>query len=116
MKEKSCLDQLYIFLKSSYRNKWLSDDKMKVYIRKGHHCIRGNLVKTLDIASIEAYNPGFGIGTSFIDIACTINLFEATYIECIGNTRFLDHLLKFDWILQENSIPPSVYKLKVKGD
>jgi hypothetical protein len=112
MKEKSCRVQLYTFLKQAYKNKWIYDDKMKVYIRKGYHCINNNLFKTLDIASIEVFITGNGIGTSFIDIAHAINPFEATYIESVLNERFLKHLLKDNWILQENSIPPSVYKLK----
>ncbi len=112
MKEKSCRVQLYAFLKQAYRNKWIHDDKMKVYIRKGYHCINNKFSKTLDIASIEVFIPGNGIGTSFINIAHTINSFEATYIESVLNEKFLKHLLKNNWILQENSIPPSVYKLK----
>jgi hypothetical protein len=109
---KTCSDQLYKFLEASYRNKWIHDDKMKVYIRKGYHCINNKFSETLDIASIEVFIPGNGIGTSFIDIAHTINPFEATYIESVLNEKFLKYLLNNNWILQKNSIPSSVYKIK----
>ena len=76
------IDALLDFLESPVRSQWLRNEFMKVYVRKSHHHI-GDLIKTLDTATIEVY-PEFqrqGKCSEFLVLAHQINRYQATFIE-----------------------------------
>lgn len=47
--------QLNNFMESSINNKWLVDDSLSIYVRKGKHCVSESkqITYTIDIANIK---------------------------------------------------------------
>lgn len=92
------LEKLADFIKrtedSFIGNEWLSDDKMQVYVRKGHHMIGGKIWECLDIANVEVYKQRQGTWTGFIFKAHEMNPWDCTYVECVHNPILASWLLK----------------------
>lgn len=93
---------------------WLSDDKMKVYVRRGLHYINGEGRSTLDIANVavdEEYQ-GRGIFTEFLEEAHKMNPWDATYVECVHNPALAAFLLKRFWLPMGMEGAESFYMVK----
>lgn len=100
---KTVLEQLNDFIEDSKfkrtNNKWLCDELMNVYVRKGVHLISGAVSCTLDIASVEVReeNQQQGLWTKFIKAAHQVNPWEATYVESVLNPFLKRSLIKHGW-------------------
>ena len=95
------IDDLKKFIKESETSftssKWLSDDKMQVYIRKGHHLIDGKMKTCLDIANVTVYKKSRGTFTAFLKEAHELNPWCATFAECIQEPRLINFFLLNGW-------------------
>ena len=120
---KTVLDQLADFIEESRDrltcNQWISDDDMKVYIRKGRHMLYpGRSSLTLDIASVEVQEEkrGKGLWTAFLGKAHEMNPREATYIECVHNPILQASLIKHGWpsVWDSENLLESFFLLKEK--
>ncbi len=85
-----------------------------LYVRMGRRYLCNVMhSNVLDIANIEATNPGNGAFTRLAEDLHRrgINL----YVECVLNERFCSKLLRMGFTQRENCLPPSFYLL-AKGD
>lgn len=112
--------QLDIFLakadENRARNTWISDDKLKVYLRKSARIIlptQRSFVFTLDIASVvvkEEYRRQ-GIFKDFLIHTHAVNPWQATWVENTWNEDLSLFLEQDGW--QANEIYPMCwFKLK----
>lgn len=94
------------------RNKWIDDENMKVYVRKGYRLINKKMVQTLDIASIavDEDKRRMGFCSKFLEEAHELNPWDATFVECVLNQNLACHLLRNGWNMKEEE--NSFYKLK----
>lgn len=87
--------------------KWIDDDDMKVYVRKGRHMLQagGKIRVTLDIANVtvDEDKRGQGIFSNFLEHAHEMNPWDATYVECVHNQDLAVFLLKSGWMMVEPS-------------
>lgn len=97
------------------RNTWIYERDIEVYVRRSNRVIDGNLVSCLDIASVEVRENrrGQGLFKAFLHRfeveAAKMN--RRVFVESILEPRLLQFLLKQNYILIPNSIPPCVYKI-----
>lgn len=70
---------------------------------------RNELIKVLDIANIEATNPGQGNFTRLVE---RLHSLHNIYVESVLNPRFERRLIKLGFTQELNRIPPSFYLLK----
>ena len=87
--------------------KWIDDDDMKVYVRKGRHILQGGKVRvTLDIANVtvEEDKRGKGIFSNFLEKAHEMNPWDATYVECVHNQDLAVFLLKSGWMMVDPTL------------
>lgn len=83
------------FMNSKVPCKWIENDVLGVYIRKGIHRIHGELLNTIDIANIRSIpnqHRGKGYFKSFMLKIESYN--KPVYVECIHNPRLLEMLNK----------------------
>jgi hypothetical protein len=96
--------------------KWIDDDDMKVYVRKGRHLLKpgGKMQVCLDIASVEVDEDkrGKGIFSNFLEKAHEMNPWDATYVECVHNQDLAVFLMKSGWMMVEGSFPQSFFLMK----
>ena len=96
------------------RNVWIRERDIDVYVRRSKRLIDGNLVSCIDIASVEVNERrrGQGIFKAFLNrvekAAASMN--REVFVESILEPRLLYFLLKRDYTLVPNSIPPCVHK------
>ena len=94
----SISDKLQKFLLSSNRNEWLSDGKMKVYVRKSKRCFDGvTLLTCFDCATVEVEDKGKGTFKKFIKEFHEINPFQASFIESVCEPRLAEWCEKNNW-------------------
>lgn len=83
---QTLIQQLEQFLQKAEERfvftKWLADDKMKVYVRKGRHILSpavGKAQITLDVASVDVLEEfqGQGLFSEFLEKAHEMNPWEA---------------------------------------
>lgn len=106
------------FIKSEYRNLWIKEPKISVYVRKNYRFIDDCFRETLDLANVEVVKRyrGRGVFTSFLDRAETAakQLQWVIYVECIMEPRLIPFLRRRGY-KQNKSIdaylPISLYKL-----
>lgn len=109
MEAKPVIDQLKDFLETANdqwaARQWLSDDKMKVYVRKGRHyvgdglCASGKKMSTtLDIAAVEVYEESRGTFKEFLYQASQLNPWDGIYVECVHNPRLAAFLIRELWV------------------
>lgn len=102
------MKELDLFLASSDRNRWLFEDKIKVYVRKSTRIINKELrCKCLDIASIEV-EPGYynhGIFTDFMTQLLKEYPNLNIYVENICNPAVTHVLKKFDFKFKNDVSP-----------
>jgi hypothetical protein len=103
-------NELWQFLESSYRNRWLEHDKIKVYVRKAHHFIKDQACECLDIASIEVIEEfqHQGVFKDFLDTALTLNPYPCLYIENVLNQNLVQYL-KRRGFYQIGDVSPCFY-------
>ena len=91
--------------------RWISDDVMKVYVRKSRRYINDKLIICLDLASIEVIENkrGQGIFTAFLGYAHALNPWDVTYIENVLAPRFARYFRNNNWC-ERDIFPPSFYK------
>ena len=110
------LEELADFIENSEKygsRKWLSDDLMQVYVRRGLHRIEKNkLARTLDIANITVFDEGKGTFGKFIAAAHKLNPWDATYVECVQTNRLAAWLLRNGWLPADNTGSLSFYLLR----
>ena len=75
------------FLESSYRNMWIDYPGMKLYVRKGYHMIGGELGLWLDLANMEAEEPGTGNLDRLLGDIGELEGFEGIYVENVLTER-----------------------------
>lgn len=89
------------FMKNKPSNSWITVGEYSIYLRKGHHCIAGNVEKTLDLANIKSNaNQYAGFWTIYKRLCSTALSYDIRflYLECVDNTRLLEAYLKRDCI------------------
>lgn len=91
------LEQLAEFIKDSEgrmaQSKWLADDTMNVYVRRGFHSIDGLPRICLDVASVTVAVEQ-GTWTNFIWKAHDLNPWDCTFVECVHNHHLASWLLR----------------------
>jgi len=87
-------------------------DNLWTGIRKGHHYIEGKKCVTLDLASFEVYKKGEGTFTTFLREAHANNIWDATYIECVHNSRLRKWLERHGFHREPDSEPSNYYLWK----
>jgi hypothetical protein len=99
---KTITDQLDDFMESSFNNLWLNDDILSIYVRKGNHLFRGEILATLDVANIgtipDEYK-GKGHFKRFMKKAESIGL--PIWVECIHNPDLVQMLVKHGYIIMD---------------
>jgi hypothetical protein len=96
------------------RSTWIYERDIQVYVRRSNRHIDGNLVSCLDIASVEVNEDrrGQGMFKAFLNrfekAAALMN--REVFVESILEPRLLQFLLKRNYTLIPNSIPPCVHK------
>jgi hypothetical protein len=109
------IEQLEDFVKTVgyIGTKWLEDDLMRVYVRKGRHMCGKKMKLTLDIANVTVFEEGKGTFSRFIAKAHELNPWDATYVECVQNERLASWLFRNGWsVVEQGGIPESFYLLK----
>jgi hypothetical protein len=112
------IDQLKDFLQDAGEhmvlNRWIVDETMMVYIRKGKRYLGGQLRTTLDIASIEVMpkHQRKGKWGAFIKEAIRLNPWDGVYIENCLNPYLRRSLRRAGWVKHVDEVAPSFYKLK----
>ena len=76
------------------QSKWLSDDLMEVYVRRGMHSIEGKQRICLDIANVNVYKQQQGTWTDFLWKAHELNPWDCTFVECVHNEHLVASLLR----------------------
>jgi hypothetical protein len=107
-------DQLQAFLQSSMRNQWVETDRFNIYLRKGVHCIDGELQKCLDLATFEVF-PQFrrqGVFKHLLLTCQDCNPFPVLYIENVVNKHLHKYLQQHPQMLQIYSSPPCFYMVQ----
>jgi hypothetical protein len=85
----------------------------KVYLRKSNRLIKGKIIPSLDIASIEVWIPQKGTGTSIINKLHELNPFGVTFIENVINEHLEKWINRNDWTYYPlYSLDHCYYKLK----
>lgn len=87
--------QIDEFMESSRRNTYVSDDILRVYIRKGHHLITNEMLDTFDVANISTIDPehqGKGYFKAFMLYVESFKI--PVFVECIHNPILVDMLAK----------------------
>lgn len=87
------------FIKGPFRNEWIEDSGLRVYLRKAYHTSDGlfcragfgDSVATLEIVNVTAEHPGEGCFTAFLNEV--ERKFARIYIENVLNDRFLTYLV-----------------------
>jgi len=84
------------WLRSGARSAWVESDggMIRVYMRKAHHMVDGEMAKTLDIANITVDPPGTGLGMRVINYIHLENPTNTTFVESILNERLAARLAK----------------------
>ncbi len=108
--------QIDQFLLTTFpRNIWISDDIIKVYIRKSKRIINGEMLDFFDIASIEISEEsrGGGIFTSFMTEFISRYPDFNVYVESILNPAIEHVLKKFDFKYKDKTeFDINMYRLK----
>lgn len=105
------LSQIDDFINSNQRSLWISNDAIKIYIRKSKRYYKGQILDFFDFATIEATETGQGLFTKIL------NEFEKTYpdknifIESVITDRFKD-TIKNKWGFEEFNDDSNFYKVK----
>lgn len=103
---KTVLEQLADFITESEgklaQSRWLEDDKMRVYVRRGMHSIEGKPRICLDIANVTVHEEQQGTWTDFCWKAQEMNPWDCLYVECVHN----EHLAT--WLLRNGFLPTSM--------
>jgi hypothetical protein len=91
------ITQLDDFMDSSYRNLWLQDDILTIYVRKSKRIYQGVMVDMIDVANIMTINPEYkkqGYFKRFMERVESFGL--PIFVESINhtNTNLLDMLTK----------------------
>lgn len=118
---QTLIQQLEQFLQEAEERfvftKWLADDKMKVYVRKGRHILSpavGKAQITLDVASVDVLEEfqGQGLFSEFLEKAHEMNPWEATYVENVLNPRLGAFLVRSGWMVDTRTVPESYFMPK----
>lgn len=88
------LKEFFAMENSFPRVKWLRDDKMQVYVRRGMHIVGGKASVCFDIANVEVYKQKQGTWTAFLWQAHEMNPWDCTFVECVLNPILASWLLK----------------------
>ena len=97
--------ELCQFLLSDAKKSWISDEFMKVYVRKSGVYLKEpfgefKLYSSLDIATIEVDLEFQRLGkcSEFLQIAHKLNPFQVTYIENVYDQFLIEHLIKQGYV------------------
>lgn len=88
------------FLSQPVRNQYVHVNPIvTMYLRKGARAIQGEIVRTLELATIAVAAPyqGNGIGTGMIRLIHEINPYPVTYIENVFNPKLITWLRANNW-------------------
>lgn len=126
------VEQLQKFIAEShefrYNRKWLEDDEMKVYVRRGRRHLPSQDVMnmlssqlsasstkealTLELASIDVLQQGEGRFTEFLAEAEKLNPWDAIFIENVLTTRFESYFIRNGFLPVPNTTPICFYRWK----
>jgi hypothetical protein len=76
------------------QSKWLEDNKMRVYVRRGFHNLDGKPRICLDIANVTVFEEQQGTWTEFAAKAHEMNPWDCTFVECVHNEHLASWLLR----------------------
>ena len=104
------------FVESTFRNAWIQEKNIRIYVRRSQRFIDDKAIPCLDIGSVEVDENkwGQGIFTKFLNRfeAEAKKLKRAVFIESVINERLLAHLKnKRGYRIKSENEPTSVYKL-----
>jgi hypothetical protein len=94
-------------------NQWLFTPEMKVYVRKAHHLIKGDVLCCLDIATIEIIpeKRRQGLSKDLLRFALENNEYDALYIENVQEKEIAQYFFKNNWGVCGVDYCPCFYKL-----
>ena len=96
-------ERLTEFMGSGFRNKWIEDRELKLYVRRYQHPSLGRI---LDLSSIEASPPGKGIFSrrlKIIEEVCQQLKVEIVHVENVLAPRFGKFLERVGYVLVPGS-------------
>lgn len=107
------LNQVDEFMTSSLPSRWLGDEHIAVYVRKGHHLINGEMINTFDVANIvqDPEHCSKGYFKAFMQKVESLDL--PIYVECILNPKLVEILKRNEYSIIEHY--GSIHAFKPKG-
>lgn len=82
------------FMASPFHNRWIEDDFISVYVRKGQHLINGKMYQTFDVANVDTKPEYQGQGHFRNFMLKVESLGLPVYVECILNPELVTMLEK----------------------
>lgn len=108
---KSFLTDFQFFLNSYERNKYVENNELKVFFRKGVHCVRGTeLDQFIDIGNITVYEPNKGIFTKVLKALLELYPEANIFIESVQNPA-VDGVVKKFKGFKKQIVSPETYNL-----
>ncbi len=90
----SIIDEVDKFMLSSTTNKWIGDNYLMVYVRKGRRIIDGSIYNTFDVANIKN-EPKFQCKGHFKAFMLKVESLDLpVFVECIHNPNLVTMLVK----------------------
>jgi len=103
--------QIDDFLKSSQRSLWISNDAIKIYIRKSKRYYKGQLLDFFDFATIESTVTGKGLFTKILKDFETNYPDKNIFIESVLTDRF-KNTIKNKYGFEESNDGNNFFKVK----
>lgn len=95
MTTNTILNQVDDFMQSIEHNRWLSDDILHIYVRKGIHYIDSQIVNTFDVANIETIPEQYKGQGYFKDFMIKVeSLGLPVFVESIQSSELVTMLVK----------------------
>lgn len=93
--------ELFDFLESPERNKWIHIKGLNLYVRKSRRRLEGEVLSVFDIANVNADNPGNGSFTRLLSELEGIlrGRFDVLYVENVLRQRFMDFFVRLGYSL-----------------
>lgn len=96
------------FLAGSARNAWIAEPGIKIYVRKGWHCIADDIRTCLDVANVEVHEKlqRQGIFNAWLmkaEVLAT-GRFDYVYVENVLNPHLDDYLSRRGYDLLDSAL------------
>lgn len=114
------LDEIHQFLSTAMSgsrfssSKWFDNEHINLYIRYTRRFVNGELINTIDIASISVPLEwqGYGVFSGILSSIETTYPTVPIFVESILNNVFKQWLIRRGYVVVPNTDPPSVILLR----